>query len=80
MQFASGRARKIADVSRSLSSRNARQANQAAIWSVIEQKAERMQASSKTGAMAAIYQQHAAVLEHYFEPVRSQYSGLHGTE
>ena len=34
----------------------------------------------KTGAMAAIYQQHAAVLEQYVEPVRSQYSGLHGTE
>lgn len=71
MQFASGRAMKMADVSRSLSSRNARQANQAAIWSAIEQKAERMQASSHTGAMAAIYQQHAAALEEYVEALGS---------
>ena len=67
MQFASGRAKKMADVSRSLSSRNERQANQAAIWHAIEQKAERMQVTSATGAMAAIYQQLAAALEEYIE-------------
>jgi hypothetical protein len=65
MQFASGRATKMADVSRSLSSRNERQANQAAIWQAIQEKAERMHVSSNTEAMAALYEQHAAALEEY---------------
>jgi hypothetical protein len=67
MQFASGRATKMADVSRSLSLRNERQANQAAIWQAIHEKSQRMQVSSNTKAMAAIYEQHAAALEEYVE-------------
>jgi hypothetical protein len=67
MQFASGRAEKMAQISRSLSSCGERKANQAAIWSAIQQKAARMQAMSNTGAMAAIYQQHAAALDGYVE-------------
>jgi ARG/rhodanese/phosphatase superfamily protein len=65
MQFASGRADKMAHVSRSLASREQRQSNQAAIWAAIEHKAARMQVSSPSEAMADIYEQHAAALEEY---------------
>jgi hypothetical protein len=67
MQFASGRAKKMADVSRSLSSRNERQSNQAAIWHAIHEKTEQMQVGSNTEAMAAIYEQHAVALQEYVE-------------
>jgi len=67
MQFASVRAEKMAQISRSLSSSGERKANQAAIWSAIQQKAERMRVKSNTEAMAAIYQQHAVALDGYVE-------------
>jgi len=67
MQFASGRAEKMAQITRSLSLCEKRQADQVAVWSAVQLKAERLQAVSKTGAMADIYQQHAAALDGYVE-------------
>jgi hypothetical protein len=67
IQFASGRKERIAQVSRSLRSRDERQADQAAIWMAIQQKADCMRSVSDTGAMAAIYEQHATALDEYVE-------------
>ena len=67
VQFASGRAQKMSQVSQSLARGHRRQANQVAIWHDIHQKAIRMQAVSDTDAMAAMYERHAEVLESYVE-------------
>jgi len=67
IQFASGRKERIAQVSRALVSHEGRQANQTAVWTAIQQKADRMRAPSATGAMAAIYKQHSTALDAYVE-------------
>lgn len=62
-QFAGGRARRVAQVSESLTRRGRAEANQEDVWATIGAKAGRMAAFSDTGAMAAIYQQHDAALD-----------------
>jgi hypothetical protein len=64
-QYAKARAQKVRDVTASLTHEGARHADQQAIWQDIEEKSRRMQAASATGAMAAIFERHAAPIEAY---------------
>jgi len=64
-QYAKGRARKMAQVSASLQSTGTRYSNQGAVWQDIDEKFHRLQATSRTSAMADIFEQHSAGLEEY---------------
>jgi hypothetical protein len=64
-QFARGRAKKLAQVSRSLCEFGERRSDQTNIWEEISAKAERMSARSPTGAMAAIYERSHARLDDF---------------
>jgi hypothetical protein len=64
-QYAEGRARKMAQVSASLQSRGTRHSNQGAVWQDIDEKSSRLKTSSRTAAMADIFEQHSANLEEY---------------
>ena len=63
--YASGRARKSAQVSESLRVSESRHSDQAAIWSDISDKAMRMNAASDTGAAAEMYEKHHTRLNEY---------------
>jgi hypothetical protein len=63
--FARGRASKVASVSQSMSSAGSRRSDQARVWRDIENKAERMKASSPTRAMAAIFERHRTSIQDY---------------
>jgi hypothetical protein len=54
--YASGRAMKVDQVSRSMQTSGDRRADQSAIWRDIDRKAERLQADSPTQAAAAMYE------------------------
>jgi hypothetical protein len=74
-QFASGRAEKMAQVSRSMVDRGVPQSDQGAVWDAIAKKASRMQSHSDTAAMAAIFEQHAHSVNEYvarFAPIDGQ--------
>jgi hypothetical protein len=64
-QFARGRAKKLAQVTRSLCELGERRSDQTNIWEEISAKAARMSASSPTGAMAAIYERSHARLDDF---------------
>jgi hypothetical protein len=64
-QYAEGRARKMAQVSASLQSTGTRYSNQGAVWQDIDEKFHRLKATSRTSAMADIFEQHSAGLEEY---------------
>jgi hypothetical protein len=64
-QYAEGRARKMAQVSASLQSTGTRYSNQGAVWQDIDEKFHRLNATSRTSAMADIFEQHSAGLEEY---------------
>lgn len=64
-QYAEGRARKMAQVSASLQSTGRRYSNQGAVWQEIDEKSRRLGTTSRTSAMAAIFEQHADGLEEY---------------
>ena len=68
--FASGRARKLSQVSASLASSGAALSDQGDVWDGIDAKARRMASRSDTGAMAAIYETHAADLERFVEALQ----------
>lgn len=73
--FAEGRARKMAQVSRSLRAEGSRQADQGDIWEAIADKSARMEAPSHTSAMADIFERHATAVDEYvreLEPVEGQ--------
>ena len=77
--FAKGRARKAADVSRSLRARGSRESDQGAVWNDIAERASRMQVDSATGAAAALYDQHRERLDafrHAFVPHPRQCGAL----
>lgn len=65
MMFAMGRARRSQQVTESIRTAGSRHSDQSAVWEDIGQKAERMAATSPTGAMHAIYEQHEWSLEEY---------------
>lgn len=62
-QYATGRARRMEQVSDAMRSHGARHADQADIWNDIALKSERMNARSATGAMDALYLDHASFVE-----------------
>ena len=77
--YASGRARKMAEVSFSLASHGERRSDQHAVWEDIAQKSERLSAPSPTGAAAALYETHRHRLDDYlagFTPVERQCGAL----
>jgi hypothetical protein len=64
-QYPAGRAARTAQVTESMINQNTRYSDQAAVWSDIAEKAERMAAPSPTSAMHAMYEKQAAPLEEY---------------
>jgi len=71
-QYAEGRARKMAQVSASLQSTGTRYSNQGAVWQDIDEKSRRLNAPSRTSAMAAIFEQHAAGLQEYVDSIKPE--------
>jgi hypothetical protein len=65
--YASGRARKLEQVSFALRTSGSRMADQCAVWDDIEQKAGRMRAESATRAAAAMYEASRARLDEFLE-------------
>jgi hypothetical protein len=75
VQFAEGRAAKMRDVTRSLEHDGRRVSDQGSVWSLIDQKAARLDARSDTSAMAAMYDRLRGSIEGYvsaFPPVEHQ--------
>ncbi len=73
--YAEGRARKMSQVSSSMRSWGERHSDQGAVWSDLDDKFDRLAASSPTSAMSDIYEQHSAKLEDYvqsFAPAEGQ--------
>lgn len=62
-QYATGRAKRMAQVSDAMLSHGGRHADQADIWNDIALKSERMNARSETGAMDALFLDHASFIE-----------------
>ena len=62
-QYASGRAKRMAQVTRSMQASGRYYSDQAEVWSDIAHKAALLQSSSPTGAMEAIFVDHAAFLD-----------------
>jgi hypothetical protein len=65
IMYSHGRAERAAHVTESLRSRGTRASDQGAVWRGIAVKAARLSAFSPTGAMSAIYERHASLLESY---------------
>lgn len=62
-QYTSGRAKRMVQVSESLRTHGGRHADQADIWNEIALKSERLHAHSATGAMEAMFVDHAAFVD-----------------
>ncbi len=62
-QYATGRAKRMAQVSDAMREHGARHADQADIWNDIALKSERLNARSETGAMDAMFLDHASFIE-----------------
>lgn len=74
-QYATGRAKRMAQVSDALRTCGERHADQADIWNDIALKSERLNARSETGAMDAMFLDHASFVEKAVEalqPVEGQ--------
>ena len=65
--YASGRARKLAQVSCAMSADGSRLADQGDVWQGIDMKAERLNASSETRAAAAMFERSQLRLEGFVE-------------
>jgi hypothetical protein len=63
--YASGRARKMGQVTESLSMRGGRHSDQGEVWADIAAKASRMAAPSPTSAASALYEQNADDIERF---------------
>ena len=71
-QYAEGRAKKMAQVSASLQSTGTRYSNQGEVWQDIDEKFLRLKTSSRTSAMADIFEQHSTGLEEYVKSFRPE--------
>jgi hypothetical protein len=74
-QYAEGRARKMAQVSASMRLTGTRYSDQGAVWQDIDEKFSRLKASSRTAAMADIFEQQSTHLDEYvksFAPEEGQ--------
>jgi hypothetical protein len=75
VQFAEGRAAKMRDVTRSLEHDGRRFSDQSSVWSLIDQKAARLDAQSETSAMSEMYDRLQGLIDAYvtaFPPVEHQ--------
>jgi len=77
-QFASGRARKVASVSMSLSQSGLRHSDQRDVWDQIAAKSESLGTRSPTGAMSDIYRDREPQLQDYAAALRDATAGAHG--
>jgi hypothetical protein len=69
VQFARGRAQKMAQVSRSLSLSGEALSDQMAVWDAISAKSARMRVESPTGAMAALFESRHEDLRDYLDAI-----------
>lgn len=77
--YATGRARKVAQVSCSMAASGERRADQEAIWDDIDEKAARMAVDSETRAAAAMYEKSRAELDAFqrsLEPLPKQVGAI----
>src|SRR5207248_7322772 len=70
--FATGRAEKMEQVSRSLRSAGAAFCDQGAVWGAIARKSARMNVSSPTGAARRIYESQRDEVEDYVNAMPTQ--------
>jgi hypothetical protein len=78
-QYATGRARRMSQVTACMRDAGARFADQADVWKDIADKSARMGASSPTSAMEALFVDHAAKLDAFvsaLHPVKNQVGAL----
>jgi hypothetical protein len=69
-QYASGRAKRMAQVSASIQTERSYRSDQSAVWADIASKSSRMHASSPTSAMEALYVDHSTSIEKFVEACR----------
>jgi hypothetical protein len=62
-QYSSGRAKRMSQVTRSIASEGRHGSDQAQVWSDIAEKSVRLRSSSPTGAMEAMFVQHARFID-----------------
>jgi hypothetical protein len=77
-QFASGRAQKVASVSRSMHHSGDRHSDQGEVWSQIAEKAASLGTYSSTGAMSDMYRDRQPQLEDYAAALGAATAGAHG--
>jgi hypothetical protein len=77
-QFASGRARKVASVSRSMRHSGERHSDQGEVWSQIAEKAASLGTHSSTAAMSDMYHDRQPQLEDFAAALGAATSGVHG--
>jgi hypothetical protein len=78
-QYATGRAKRMAQVSRSMADTGERASDQCAVWADIAEKSARMHSTSSTSAMEQIFTDHAMLLDRYVQgcvPVDGQVGAL----
>jgi hypothetical protein len=70
--YATGRARRTAQVTDSLRATGARRSNQSEVWAGIDELAARLDADSPSNAMNAIFERHANTIEQYLRAFKWQ--------
>ncbi|HEV3485958.1 MAG TPA: DUF6569 family protein, partial [Vicinamibacterales bacterium] len=70
-QYASGRAKRMAQVSASIRSEQSYRSDQSAVWADIAAKSARMHAGSPTSAMEALYVDHSTSIEKFVDACRA---------
>jgi ARG and Rhodanese-Phosphatase-superfamily-associated Protein domain len=78
-QYATGRAKRMAQVSRSMASSGARMSDQSAVWADIAEMSARLESLSDTSAMEQMFIDHAASIDAYVTgcaPVDGQVGAL----
>ena len=69
-QYASGRGKRMAQVTQSIRDRGDHMSDQAGVWADIAAMSSRLQTSSPTGAMEALFDQHAGFIDRCVEACR----------
>jgi hypothetical protein len=69
-QYATGRAKRVRQVTESLRDRGNRASDQADVWADIAMKSARLNASSPTSAMEAIFTGHASSIDRFVDALR----------
>jgi ARG/rhodanese/phosphatase superfamily protein len=69
-QYASGRAKRVAQVTQSIRDHGVHTSDQAGVWADIAALSSRLQTSSATGAMQAVFDQHAGFIDRCVDACR----------